>query len=312
MEELMQWYNQISCLPKLKFSTAQELYKKAVSTQDEILKKKYMDELISGTLYVVYDYVKRNNLELLVASSYDMDDIISSFNEAWIREIYNGQLLKVTAYSLLFNCTYFNEVYKNLGGDEIEVNELLGVSRDSFSKLATLYISYRNKGIDKPFREIIEEAVSENKNNSQLDYDYDSAIKLIPLLETIYNRLSSNNEDDINFGKSKIFNYLRLIISIGLIEPKSNTIQNITDVEEFVTTNIVMKQFLEAVDRKLANDRERLVIHKRYGLDDGKPQSQKTIGKYYGITGNRVAQIEAKALRKLRGTDYVNKYNGWL
>ena len=69
MEELTQWYNQISSFSKLKITAAQDLYRKAINTQDELLRKKYMNELILGTLYVVYEYIKRNGLELFVSSS---------------------------------------------------------------------------------------------------------------------------------------------------------------------------------------------------------------------------------------------------
>ena len=152
MKELTQWYNQISSFPKLKLAEAQELYQKAINTEDENLKKVYMDKLILGTLYVVCEYIKRNGLELFVSSSYDMNDIISSFNAVWIKKIYNGDLLKVDRYSLLFTSPYYNEVYNDLFGDEIIVNEQFKVSTDCFVELLTTYVLYRNKEINKPFR----------------------------------------------------------------------------------------------------------------------------------------------------------------
>ena len=148
MEELTQWYKQISSFSKLKITAAQDLYRKAINTQDELLKKTYMDELILGTLYVVYEYIKRNGLELFVSSSYGMNDIISSFNEVWIKKIYNGDLLNVDKYSLLFTPSYFNEVCANLSGDEIIVNEQFNISIDCFAELLTLYILFKNKSLE--------------------------------------------------------------------------------------------------------------------------------------------------------------------
>ena len=307
-KELMSWYNQISSLPKLKINVAQELYRKAINAQDEMVKKKYMEELILGTVYVVYEYIERNGLELLVSSSYDMNDIISSFNSVWIKKLYNGELLNVDKYSLLFTSPYFNEVYNNLCGDEILVNEQLGVSTNCLIELITLYIAYRNKGLEKPFREVIEETFFTDRRNSWSYCIYKNVIKTIPLLERIYNNLNFDKLGDINMGKTKITDYLRLIINMGLIEPISNEIIDENDMEDSVTTDIVMSHFVEDID-KILDDRQRTIIHERYGLDDCEPQVLEKVGQHHGITSERVRQFEAKSLRKIRSKrDFAQKY----
>lgn len=311
MKELMQWYNQISSFPKLKLAEAQELYQKTINTEDENLKKVYMDKLILGTLYVVCEYIKRNGLELFVSSSYDMNDIISSFNAVWIKKIYNGDLLKVDRYSLLFTSPYYNEVYNNLFGDEIIVNEQFKVSIDCFVELLTTYVLYRNKEINKPFREVIEETYFNDRWNSWSYFIYDDVMKLIPLLEKIYRNLNFDKLEDLNLGKTKIADYLRLIINIGLIEPISNELPDNTDMEDSITTNMVMEDFIHDVDNAITNERERQIIHERYGLDNGIPLFLSDIGKIHNLSKDRVRQIEAKALRKLRcRRDFFKKYEG--
>lgn len=51
---------------------------------------------------------------------------------------------------------------------------------------------------------------------------------------------------------------------------------------------------------KYLTERERTVIVDRFGLDDGHPKTLEEIASRSGITRERIRQIEAKALRKLR------------
>ncbi|MGW8317905.1 MAG: sigma-70 family RNA polymerase sigma factor [Candidatus Promineifilaceae bacterium] len=48
------------------------------------------------------------------------------------------------------------------------------------------------------------------------------------------------------------------------------------------------------------NERERLVLEMRFGLKDGKDHTLEEVGREFGVTRERIRQIEAKALRKLR------------
>jgi len=77
-----------------------------------------------------------------------------------------------------------------------------------------------------------------------------------------------------------------------------------------------------AADELLRNDiegvlnsllpREREVIRLRYGLDDGRERTLEEVGQLFGITRERVRQIEFKAMRKLRQPDRSTKLEGYL
>ena len=48
------------------------------------------------------------------------------------------------------------------------------------------------------------------------------------------------------------------------------------------------------------SERERMVLKLRFGLDDGRPRTLEEVGRVYDVTRERIRQIEAKALLKLR------------
>ena len=62
---------------------------------------------------------------------------------------------------------------------------------------------------------------------------------------------------------------------------------------------LILKEQLEEVLNALT-PREKDVLKLRYGLDDGRERTLEDVGKFFNVTRERIRQIEAKALRKLR------------
>ncbi|MGT2926210.1 RNA polymerase sigma factor RpoD [Streptococcus cuniculipharyngis] len=65
------------------------------------------------------------------------------------------------------------------------------------------------------------------------------------------------------------------------------------------TTRVVLREQLDEILDTLT-DREENVLRLRFGLDDGKMRTLEDVGKVFNVTRERIRQIEAKALRKLR------------
>lgn len=67
---------------------------------------------------------------------------------------------------------------------------------------------------------------------------------------------------------------------------------------EVASQNLLREQLLAVIDT--LTPREQQVIRERYGLMDGKAKTLEEVGKEFSVTRERIRQIEAKALRKLK------------
>ena len=74
---------------------------------------------------------------------------------------------------------------------------------------------------------------------------------------------------------------------------------------------LLLKEQIEEVLSGL-NDREQRVLRLRFGLDDGRPRTLEEVGREFGVTRERIRQIEAKALRKLRNPQRSKKLRDYL
>lgn len=295
---LEDWLNQISNYDKLKISEAQELYKKVLSTCDEKTKKLYIDKIILGTLYVVYNYITRNNLSILSSGAYDINDIISSFIEIWIKKIYGGELLSVDKFSSLFTRSYFNEVYQNLVGKDVIVHETFGMPTELFAELFNKFIRLKNNGVNFTYNDLIKSISKDEYNYYYLIDKYESSIMI--MFENIYNHLNFNHDENLEIGVTKINDFFKILIDMGITESISNDLLDDSDLETNIANKILFESFIQDIDLSLSTDRQRQVIHMRYGLDDGIPKSLEEVAKVQNVTRERVRQIEAKCLRLLR------------
>ncbi|ASU79514.1 RNA polymerase subunit sigma [Actinopolyspora erythraea] len=88
----------------------------------------------------------------------------------------------------------------------------------------------------------------------------------------------------------------------------------IEDSESADAENAVISGFLQDDLRRVLDTlegREQQVIRMRYGLDDGQPRTLDQIGKAFGLSRERVRQIEREVMSKLRQGDRANKLRSY-
>ena len=73
----------------------------------------------------------------------------------------------------------------------------------------------------------------------------------------------------------------------------------------------MLREQLEGVLDSLT-EREEKVLRLRFGLDDGRSRTLEEVGQVFGVTRERIRQIEAKALRKLRHPSRSKKLKDFL
>ena len=76
-------------------------------------------------------------------------------------------------------------------------------------------------------------------------------------------------------------------------------------------SHTLLKEQLDEVLTSLT-EREAKVLRLRFGLEDGRPRTLEEVGKEFDVTRERIRQIEAKALRKLRHPSRSKKLKDFL
>ena len=89
--------------------------------------------------------------------------------------------------------------------------------------------------------------------------------------------------------------------NLGLLEinEASTLVQESCDPEANIIFGASIREDLAEVLSGLS-PRERDVLRLRFGMDDGRQRTLEEVGQLFGVTRERIRQIEAKALRKLR------------
>jgi len=184
-------------------------------------------------------------------------------------------------------------------GDLVGAREQLGLTQTDVAKsigISSTYYSRCENMISYPSQEIQAKICGFYRDNGVFLFEDD----VFP--EELRKIKSTKRVVEREIPKSKLVS-LSTIIQEDLPCPKSGP-QNILEMEE-------LKRKMEKVLDTLTY-REGEIIKLRYGIEDGNHYSSEEVGRKFKITGSRVREIEAKALRKLQHRGRSEKLQGFL
>lgn len=140
-------------------------------------------------------------------------------------------------------------------------------------------------------------------------YDYKKRLELIS--ENLH--ISKDDIEECFLLRKNILNYTSLDIPVG--EEEETAMLDVIPFEqeriEDIVARMELKDELNEVLLELT-DREEKVLRLRYGLDDGRYRTLEEVGKEFHVTRERIRQIEAKALRKLKHPSRSKKLKDYL
>ena len=174
-----------------------------------------------------------------------------------------------------------------------------------FSTYASWWIKEAmQRAIDQQSREIrVPVHVAENmKRVQKTARELQQSLGRDATPKEIAEKLGDKTEEDVK----NIINYLQSPVSLEtpVGDDGENSLGDMVEDRTEMTPEEAMNALVQQEEVKelleTLGDRERQVIRLRYGLDDEKPHTLEEIGEILGVTRERVRQIGARALEKLR------------
>lgn len=239
------------------------------------------DELILNNMGLVYMIAKKR---MNIPSSFVFEDLVQEGTIGMMKGIEKFDINRNTSFSTYIYYWIIQQIDRAL----INNGHLIRLPAYIWEKINKL------NSIENSF--------------DYLDADLDTLCSEIKITEDEYN--------EINYYRKKHYSFtsLNTLITIdndtSYVELQDLIPDNNSSLEE----TIVFKDLGENLDKILStlSPREKEILELRFGLKNNEPNTLQEIGDKYNLTRERIRQIESKALKKIRKTNYKTSIKEYL
>lgn len=299
LQKLEEWYQNMSIERNFSLHEAQEIYKKMISTSDYVEKKKWQDELILGTIHVLYRFLANSYLPYFPNGMTDVDDVISVASELWIEFVLSAELLNISFYNDFFR-TIFGKINTRLYQMEKQYSDYLFVfeiGKQDCIKLLINYLLLRSQYVTFSFQDFTE--IYENKIASSFYCLFENIYKFLENQGLFENKNISVRQ--LHFIlPSFLEQYIYPIYNMKNQESSVCKIEE-EDKEILIENEMLKEQVIEMISKvPNVSSRDIEIFYKRLGMKGYSLSSLSSIAMDYQISPQRVKEIEKRVCKKLK------------
>lgn len=292
------WFASFENYKRLSLKEAQILYVQMEHEQDLMVKKELKDELILGTMYVVYDAIKKLKLFNISSLSFFIEDLIQSGCCLWLEFLFSSKFLSLTNYR-----SFFYQLKTKICSENFSYFEIFGISKDKFIDLMIKFIFLKKENENFSYTTFVE--MFSNVPNASNFY---------LLFEEIYHVLEKAgllNDNCLKRSKLHIlFSFLveKIYCSAYNFKDSSSSISRIKiTMDDYIEKNLLIepvKEIYEKMPHPSLRDKQMLAdFCGLYGVR----KSKKEMGEEWDVTPGLVDKAMKRERTRIKKDHLHNK-----
>lgn len=160
------------------------------------------------------------------------------------------------------------------------------IADHGFTVRLPVHVMEKIAKVEKIDKRLAMEGIEFSERKKEIAQEMEMSISMVEQCFQLRNEYLSIKSLDVPVGEDEDTTLLELIEASDYMSP-----------EKIVEENELRESLWLMIDD--LKDRERAVIIKRFGLENGRPMTLEAVGEEFNVTRERIRQIEAKALKKL-------------